>query len=69
MRKLIKNAYVLDMVGDVPNIRKADILVQDNKIEKIDIVIDETQADEKINAEKKERKAKAKSAKKEQKSK
>lgn len=50
MKKLIKNAYILDMVGDVADIRKSDILINDNIIEKIDIVIDESEADEKINA-------------------
>lgn len=50
MKKLIKNAYILDMVGDVADIRKSDILINDNIIEKIDVVIDEAEADEKINA-------------------
>lgn len=49
MRKLIKNAYILDMVGDTADIRKADILINDNIIEKIDREIDE-ETDEKINA-------------------
>ena len=49
MRKLIKNAYILDMVGSVADIRKSDILINDNIIEKIDVVIDE-EVDEKINA-------------------
>ena len=49
MRKLIKNAYVLDMVGEVANVRKSDILIQDNRIEKIEPEINE-EADEKINA-------------------
>ena len=49
MRKLIKNAYILDMVGSIADIRKSDILINDNIIEKIDVVIDE-EVDEKINA-------------------
>lgn len=50
MKTLITNAYVLDMVGDVPNIKKADVLINENIIEKIekDIVVDENV--EKINA-------------------
>lgn len=36
MKKLIQNAYVLDMVDDIPNIRKSDILIDENIIEKID---------------------------------
>ncbi len=49
MRKLIKNAYILDMVSDVADIRKSDILIKDNKIEKIEREIEE-EVDEKINA-------------------
>ena len=49
MKKLIKNAYILDMVGDVADIRKSDILINDNIIERIDREIDE-EVDEKINA-------------------
>ena len=36
MRTLITNAYVLDMIGDTPNIQKTDILINENIIEKID---------------------------------
>lgn len=50
MKKLIKNAYVLDMVGEEANIKKSDILINNNIIEKIDLDIDESEADEKINA-------------------
>ena len=51
MKKLITNAYVLDMVGDVANIEKKDILIEDNIIEKIDKDIDTNiEIDEKINA-------------------
>lgn len=52
MKTLIYNCYVLDMAGNSPNIRKADILINDNMIEKIDqnIQIDETEEYEKINA-------------------
>lgn len=49
MKKLIKNAYILDMVGEESNIRKSDILIQDNRIAKIETEIEED-ADEKINA-------------------
>lgn len=49
MKKLIKNAYILDMVGEESNIRKSDILIQDNRIAKIETEINE-EADEKINA-------------------
>ena len=49
MKKLIKNAYVLDMVGDVADVKKSDILINDNIIEKIDEVIDD-KADVEINA-------------------
>lgn len=51
MRTLVTNAYVLDMVGDVPNIDKKDILINDNIIEKIDKDIDKNiEVDERINA-------------------
>lgn len=51
MRTLITNAYVLDMVGDIPNIDKKEILINDNIIEKIDKDIDKNiEIDEKINA-------------------
>ena len=36
MKTLIKNATLLDMVDDVPNIRKTDILIEANKIAKIE---------------------------------
>lgn len=49
MKKLIKNAYVLDMVGDVANIKKADLLIDNNIIQKIEPEIEEEEA-EKINA-------------------
>ena len=49
MRKLIKNAYVLDMVGEQPNIEKKDILIKDNIIEKIEDEI-ECDVEQKINA-------------------
>lgn len=49
MRKLIKNAYILDMASDIADIRKSDILIKDNKIEKIEREIEE-EVDEKINA-------------------
>ena len=50
MKKIIKNAYILDMVGEKPNIQKNDILIKDNIIEKIESEIDENEAEEKINA-------------------
>lgn len=49
MKKLIKNAYILDMVGDTANIKKSDILINNNKIEKIDTEIEED-VEQKINA-------------------
>ena len=49
MKKLVKNAYILDMVGEEANLRKADILVSGNQIAKIEPEIEE-QVDEKINA-------------------
>ena len=49
MKTLITNSYILDMVGDEPNIRKADILIENNKIARIDKEIIE-EVDEKINA-------------------
>ena len=36
MKILITNAQILDMVGDEPNIRKSEILINNNIIEKID---------------------------------
>ena len=44
MKLLIKNANLLDMVGDVPNVRKTDILVIDNRIAKIEENIEESEA-------------------------
>ncbi len=44
MKLLIKNANLLDMVGDVPNVRKTDILVLDNRIAKIEENIEEPDA-------------------------
>lgn len=44
MKLLIKNAYLLDMVGDVPNVRKTDILVVDNRIAKIEENIEDIDA-------------------------
>ena len=49
MKILIKNALVLDMVGDNPNIRELDVLINDNFIYKIDLSISES-ADKVINA-------------------
>ena len=51
MKTLVTNAYVLDMVGEVPNIEKKDILIENNIIKKIEKDIDkEIEVDEKINA-------------------
>ena len=51
MKTLVTNAYVLDMVGNVANIEKKDILINDNIIEKIDKNIDKTSEEcERINA-------------------
>lgn len=36
MSIVIKNAYILDMVGEEPNIRISDIYIEENKISKID---------------------------------
>lgn len=51
MKTLVTNCYILDMVGDSPAIKKADILINDNIIEKVEanIEIDETDV-KKINA-------------------
>lgn len=49
MKKLIKNAYILDMVEETSNVRKSDILINGNIIEKIDSEIEE-EVDVKINA-------------------
>lgn len=45
MKTLIKNATLLDMVGNEPNIRKTDILIEENKIIKIEENIDEPKAE------------------------
>lgn len=51
MRTLVTNAYVLDMVGEVPNIEKKDILIENNIIKKIEKDIDkDIEVDERINA-------------------
>lgn len=50
MKTLITNAYVLDMVGDVPNIKKSDVLINGNIIEKIEKDIQVNDEVEKINA-------------------
>ena len=44
MKTLIKNATLLDMVDDVPNIRKTDILIEDKKIAKIEEGIEDDRA-------------------------
>lgn len=51
MKTLIKDATLLDMVGDKPNVRKTDILINDNIIEKIEENIQDS-ADEIIDAKK-----------------
>ena len=50
MKKLITNSYVLDMVEDAPNIKKADILINDNIIEKVEENIKLDGEYEKLNA-------------------
>lgn len=50
MKTLVTNAYVLDMVGNVANIEKKDILINNNIIEKIDKNIDKIEDCERINA-------------------
>ena len=52
MKILIKNALVLDMVGDQPNIRKLDVLIKDRLIHQIAPHID-VAADKVINAKNK----------------
>lgn len=49
MTILIKNAKVLDMVGNEPNIRKLDVLIDNNKISRMDVNISDN-ADKVINA-------------------
>lgn len=50
MKTLITNAYVLDMLGDEPDIKKSDILIEDNIIIKMERDLSEEIVDEKINA-------------------
>ena len=50
MKTLITNAYVLDMLGDEPEIRKSDILIENNIIAKMDRDLSAEEVDEKINA-------------------
>ena len=50
MKTLITNANVLDMVGDIPNISKKDILICDSRISKIEENIQDNNIDEIINA-------------------
>lgn len=49
MSILIKNAFVLDMLGDEPNIRKSDVYIEENKIVKLEENIN-IDADEIIDA-------------------
>lgn len=50
MKTLITNAQILDMVEDVPNIRKVDILIENNIISKIEKSIKDDNVDVRINA-------------------
>ena len=50
MKTLITNAYVLDMLGDEPDIKKSDILIEDNIIVKMARDLSDEVVDEKINA-------------------
>ena len=50
MKTLITNAYVLDMLGDEPDVRKSDILIEDNIISKMERDLSAEEVDEKINA-------------------
>ena len=50
MKTLITNAYVLDILGDEPDIKKSDILIEDNIIIKMERDLSEEIVDEKINA-------------------
>ena len=50
MKTLITNAYVLDMLGDEPDIKKSDILIEDNIILKMARDLSDEIVDEKINA-------------------
>ena len=45
MKTLIKNATLLDMVGNEPNLRKTDILIEENKIIKIEENIEQADAE------------------------
>ena len=47
MKTLITNAYVLDMLGDEPDIKKSDILIEDNIIIKMERDLSDEVADEK----------------------
>ena len=49
MKILIKNAKVLDMVGNEPNIRVLDVLIDNNIISRIDVNITDN-ADKVIDA-------------------
>ena len=49
MKTLIKNATLLDMIGSTPNVRKTDILIDENLISKIEENI-EDEADQIIDA-------------------
>ncbi len=44
MKTLIKNAMLLDMVGDKPNVRKTDILIDENIISRIEENIEDENA-------------------------
>lgn len=50
MKTLITNAFVLDMLGDEPEIKKSDILIEDNIIVKMERDLSDEVVDEKINA-------------------
>ena len=50
MKTLITNAYVLDMLGDEPDIKKSDILIEDNIILKMARDLSDETVDDKINA-------------------
>ena len=39
MSILIKNAYILDMVSEEPNIEKKDVFINNNIIEKVMLII------------------------------
>ena len=46
MKTLITNAYVLDMLGDEPDIKRSDILIEDNIIVKMERDLSEEVVDE-----------------------